>query len=174
MLGALSTSSNSRRLRSLKAAIRPELVHPPPLADAVQEHLVEHRDGRARHRHSLAQAQRAERVVHRRDVHLLRAAGDAGVAGGALPDEAAGQHGAALVGLHQPDELVRLEVAAVGHRAAAGALGALVAAHGRSPARGFHLAGQATAYLVDLDRHGGHFFSSDPDSTESFTALTLR
>ena len=82
----------------------------------------------------------------------------------------------ALAGLHQPDELVRLEIAAAGHRAAAGALGALVAAHGRSAARGFHLAGQARrrSRLDLVSVTGGHFFSSEPASTDSLTALTLR
>ncbi len=56
---------------------------------------------------------------------------------------------------------------------------------GEAPLDGLHLAGQAAADLFDLevtgvarghcgDHLGGHFFSSDPASTDSLTALTLR
>ena len=47
---------------------------------------------------------------------------------------------------------------------------------GRAPLRAVHLARQA-AHVFDFDgcRHSSaHFFFSEPASTESFTALTLR
>jgi len=78
----------------------------------------------------------------------------------------------------RPHQFVRLEIAARRNRAAARALGALVAAHRRGPAALFDLERQVPADARDFHdwrcHAARHFFFSEPASTDSFTAPTLR
>ena len=107
-----------------------QLEDPPALADGVEEDFVEDRNRRAVRNGSSGAAHGPKRVDHAGDVHLLGTSRGAGLAGRTLPDETAGEHRLALVQLHHARQFVRFEVASGRHRAAAGALRALVAAHG--------------------------------------------
>ena len=103
------------------------LVHAAEAADRAQEDVVEDGHGRAGDDLAFCPRHAAQGVVHRRDVHLLRAPGDAGLAGGAFPDHAAGEDLVALAQLHQAHQFVRPDVRPRRHRAPGGALGALEA-----------------------------------------------